>query len=444
MLEGQKEFILLIQTTRNIRKLTKTREENWTDLWPQPCRAREINLASRKWLRYPKSGSEKKCKTRYDCIVELYESTRQRAESLRSQIREYRTNGKGFTSMTHYNLVRKFFPMPQAMMIPDAKAAVDKEWKKLETIPARNLDKVKSKKELILQTQRENRKVNFASLMDMCHLKKWWVGTQITEVQKQSRAPGGHCERRLWSLRSFNWTRLICVPDDCCKNHGRYCKITRLWWTSSWRSICQYSGKIGRCSKIAQNSKIRMSRYLRRIPRHKWPKSWATIEELVIPLERNLYGHPSVGLLWERQVEEENLDGKESQFGNVCSLIGNKGYFCQCMWTNSTWLTKCRNWLPCGRRWWKMWTLMNRHHFLTTFHWCAFNAKAHRLNILRRCLNHVFLLELSKNYWDGRNLTHRHQHGPRKWRDMLKNALGDTVNWQTRKWSNFKKFRISV
>ena len=41
---------------------------------------------------------------------------------------------KSKTSMSHYNLVRKFSPMPQAMKIPDAKVAVDKEWKKLRQI----------------------------------------------------------------------------------------------------------------------------------------------------------------------------------------------------------------------------------------------------------------------------------------------------------------------
>ena len=41
--------------------------------------------------------------------------------------------GRGYTSMTHYNLVHNFILLPQAMKIPDAKAAVDKEWKKLET-----------------------------------------------------------------------------------------------------------------------------------------------------------------------------------------------------------------------------------------------------------------------------------------------------------------------
>ena len=72
----------------------------------------------------------------YGCMVESHESTRQREESLLSKTHEDRIAGKGFTSMTHYHLVHKFIPMPQAMKIPHAKAAVDKGWKKLETIPA--------------------------------------------------------------------------------------------------------------------------------------------------------------------------------------------------------------------------------------------------------------------------------------------------------------------
>ena len=79
--------------------------------------------------------------------------------------------GKGFTSMFHDNLVHKFIPMPQAMKIPDAKAAVDKGWEKLETIPSWKLEKVKSRKEVILEAQRDNKKVHFATFMDTCHLK---------------------------------------------------------------------------------------------------------------------------------------------------------------------------------------------------------------------------------------------------------------------------------
>ena len=34
-----------------------------------------------------------------------------------------------------------------------------------------------------------------------------------------------------------------------------------------------------------------------RPPRHKWPKSWSSMEDPVVPLERNLYGHFLAGLM---------------------------------------------------------------------------------------------------------------------------------------------------
>ena len=50
------------------------------------------------------------------------------------------------------------FQCPQVMKILDAKAAVDKECKKLETIPAWQLEKVKSKKEVIKESQKKKTK----------------------------------------------------------------------------------------------------------------------------------------------------------------------------------------------------------------------------------------------------------------------------------------------
>ena len=37
---------------------------------------------------------------------------------------------------------------------------------------------------------------------------------------------------------------------------------------------------------------------------HKWPKSWSSIEDPIVPLERNRYGHPLARQLWERQFEK--------------------------------------------------------------------------------------------------------------------------------------------
>ena len=49
--------------------------------------------------------------------------------------------------------------------------------------------------------------------------------------------------------------------------------------------------------KNVENSKIGMSRHLD-LPRHKWLNLWSSIEDPVVPLERNLFGHPLAGLLW--------------------------------------------------------------------------------------------------------------------------------------------------
>ena len=90
--------------------------------------------------------------------------------------------GKGENSLQHYNLVHKFILMPQAMKIPAAKAAVDKEWEKLEKISAWNLTKVRSKKEVIDEAKTSGATVHFASLMDICHLKmlNWRQSTKKT------------------------------------------------------------------------------------------------------------------------------------------------------------------------------------------------------------------------------------------------------------------------
>ena len=67
-------------------------------------------------------------KTRYACIIEAHVSTRTRVGATQPSDHEDRTAERRLNSLTHYNLVHKPIPIPQAMKISDAKAAVDKEW----------------------------------------------------------------------------------------------------------------------------------------------------------------------------------------------------------------------------------------------------------------------------------------------------------------------------
>ena len=62
--------------------------------------------------------------------------------------------------------------------------------------------------------------------------------------------------------------------------------------------------KMGDAPKLLKNPKSECPDIWIRPPRHKRPKSWSRMEDPVVPLERNLYGHPLAGLLWERQFEK--------------------------------------------------------------------------------------------------------------------------------------------
>ena len=69
-------------------------------------------------------------KTKYACLVEADESMRIRMERSQNKNHEDHIAGKGVKSLSHYNVVRKFILMLQAIEIPDAKAAVEKEREK--------------------------------------------------------------------------------------------------------------------------------------------------------------------------------------------------------------------------------------------------------------------------------------------------------------------------
>ena len=113
------------------------------------------------------SGGSDKNKTKLACILEANESSRMRMGNSEPSNHEDHIAGKGENSLQHHNLVHKFIPMPQAVKIPAAKAAVDKEWEKLEKISAWNLTKVKSKKQVIDEARTAGATVHFASLMDI-------------------------------------------------------------------------------------------------------------------------------------------------------------------------------------------------------------------------------------------------------------------------------------
>ena len=79
--------------------------------------------------------------------------------------------------------MHNFVPLSQAMKIPDAKAVV-KERDKLEKLLARQMTKVKSKKEVIWEARKEETTVHYATLTDFCHLKNAELEPKIPTLQR--------------------------------------------------------------------------------------------------------------------------------------------------------------------------------------------------------------------------------------------------------------------
>ena len=193
--------------------------------------------------------------------------------------------------------------MPQAIKIPAAKAALDKEWEKLEKIPAWELNRVRHKSEVIDEARTKGRKVHFSSLMDICHLKN-------AELETKHQKYKGR----------------VVFRGDIVKDSGSFALFTDQGSSASQMTAAKIMDIISRlpgcdgqaadagsldtqvkmedAPKLLKIPKSECPDIWIRLPKHKWPKSWSSMENSVVPLERNLYGHPLTGLSWERQSEK--------------------------------------------------------------------------------------------------------------------------------------------
>ena len=140
-------------------------------------------------------GKTNKFKSKLACILEASESTRLRMEESLPDYHEDHFAGKENNSLQHRILVLKIIPTLQAMKIPAAKAALDKEWEKLEKIPGWDLTKVRSKKEVIDEARTKGEKVHFCINDGHLSFEDCRIGGKAPKVQRSSGTPRRYCER---------------------------------------------------------------------------------------------------------------------------------------------------------------------------------------------------------------------------------------------------------
>ena len=211
--------------------------------------------------------------------------------------------GRGMNSLAQYNLVRRFIPVPPAMKKPDFKAAVEKEWNNSRKVPAWQLTKVRKKKEVIAEARNEGRTVHFASLMDLYHLKN-------SELEQKFQKYKSRVVLRGDTVKDDSESYAVFIEQGSSASQMTAAKVMDI--------ISRLPGCDGQAADaVSAYTQVKMedaSTLLRipksecpdiwiRLPNHIWPKSWSSMEDPVVPLERNLCGHLLAGLFWERQFE---------------------------------------------------------------------------------------------------------------------------------------------
>ena len=187
-----------------------------------------------------------------------------------------------------------------------------------------------------LDVKQEKRIDDYWNIDGSRDLSDPWTGfTQFTQLDE--KAPDGYT----WSGGRLTRKQLTSRPDHL--------------WPEVWKSM-------GKNAKLKEKQKwseekihLENARKLRGIyfidPEDKEFKETIKMEDPVVPLERNLYGHPLAGLLWERQFEKILLKHvwEKLQIGNVSLFIVKKDYSYLCMWMTSNWLERSKILIRCGK-----------------------------------------------------------------------------------------------
>ena len=197
------------------------------------------------------------------------------------------------------------------------------------------LDKSQKYKKVIDEERTSGPKVHFASLMDICQWKnaelevkhQKYKGRVVFRVEDDSRSCAVFTEQGS-SVSQMTAAKIIDIISRLPACAGQAADAV---------SACTHV-KMKDAYKLLKIPKSECPDLWIHIPRHKRPKSWSSMEDPVVLLERNLYGHPLAGLLWERQFEKVPYGWEKIPNWECFFVHREKGsFFCVCGWHKIGW-----------------------------------------------------------------------------------------------------------
>ena len=257
-------MLLNRKTNRQFLKIDetpwKTRAKSWSCQWKQLCTARSRITSAGKPAPYPTLADQS--------LHAPWRPTNLQESALE------RLNKK-IMKITQ----QKFIPMLQVINIPDAEAAADKAWEKLEKLQVWQMTKVRSKKEVIKGAHNERRTVHVAALMDACHPRNSALEQKFQKYEGRAVLRGNVVKDDSGSYAVFTEQGSSASQMTAAKKYW----ISKQDQDAQDKQPTQY--------QLTPKSKWRTHQHCWkfrsqtgpdiwiRLPRHKWPKSWSNIED---------------------------------------------------------------------------------------------------------------------------------------------------------------------
>ena len=153
---------------------------------------------------------------------------------------------------------------------------------------------------MIDEARTSGAKVHFASMMDICHLKN-------AELEAKHHKYKGRVVLRGDIVKDDSGSCAVFTEHGSSASQMTAAKvmdiISRLPACDGQAAdaVSVYTQvKMEDAHKLLKIPKSECPDIRIRLPRHKWPTSWYSIEDPVVPLEKNLNGHPLAGLVCEK------------------------------------------------------------------------------------------------------------------------------------------------
>ena len=267
-------------------------------------------------------GKTNDFKSKFACILEASETTRMRMEESLPNYHEDHIARRADNSLQQYNLVHKF-SYASSNEDTRSKSSSGQGMGKIGENFGVELDESQKQIRRDRWSMDEGQKSSFCLTDGQLSFEECRIG---------GRAP----KRWFWILCSIHWTRIISITNDGSKSHGYHIQIARVRRTSSWRSLCLYSGKNSRCSKIIEKFPNRNIQWFGFVYHDTNGQNhgpvWKMQSFLLNEICMVSFGRTVMEkAIWENPIEVRLGEG--FQLGMLTRTPWKKDYSYLCMWT---------------------------------------------------------------------------------------------------------------